>query len=220
MNISLGFYHDRLIGFTASFLLHVALFALGGVVFMRPIEYAVELGTGGLELSLVAAPAEPISEFSTTTQEPPKLIEEEPLNLESDDRALPQHDIEGQKLPKPRTSPHKGDGSSPVPGKDAATFYSAGGAIAETKPNYLRNPAPPYPWEAREKGWQGIIILKIDVDKSGNPTKVEKEKSTGYDILDEAALKAVRKWRFRPAQLGALPVDSSVRVPIRFQLES
>src|SRR3989338_2862847 len=100
---------------------------------------------------------------------------------------LPQHDIEEEKLP-PQIKEEQGE--------DAATFYSAGGAMAETKPNYLKNPAPPYPWEAREKGWQGVVILKIDVDKSGNPTKIEKEKSSGHDVLDESALKTIRRWRF------------------------
>ena len=166
------------------------------------------------------------------TEELPTPIEEEPLNTEPHEVSLPQHDIKERKLPKPKIKEerkqiqtvaafsYKGDGSSTIPGKDAVTFYSASGAVAEVKPNYLKNPAPPYPWEARQKGWQGVIILKIDVDTSGKPTKVEKEKSSGYDILDEAALKTVRKWRFRPAQLGALPVESLVRVPIRFILES
>ncbi len=225
--------NDRFKGISISFFAHLALFVYGGFVFAKPIEYAVEMGTGGVELSLVAAPAELVTEDHISMKESPKPVErEEPVIPEPNDMPLPQHDLEEQKSPEPKIPEEKkevqamantlfqGDGSSPIPGKDATTFYSAGGAITEVRPNYLKNQAPPYPWEARQRGWQGVIILKIDVDTSGKPTKVKKEKSSGYDILDESAVRTVRKWRFRPAQLGAIPIESTVRVPIRFQLET
>lgn len=224
---------DRFKGILISFFAHIALFVCGGFVFAKPIEYAVEIGTGGVELSLIAAPAEPVMEDQIAIEEPPEPVEQErPVIPQPEDMPLPQHDAEEQKSPEPKVpeekkevqaaanSLFKGDGSSPVPGKDATTFYSSSGAITEAKPNYLKNPAPPYPLEAREKGWQGIVILKVAVDKFGRPMQVEKEQGSGYVILDEAALKAVKKWRFRPAQLGAIPIKSSVRVPIRFQIEN
>lgn len=219
---------NKLIGFMTSFLLHVSLFFIGGFVFLKPIEYAVEFGNGGIEVSLIAAPAEPVvSEMAV--QEQPKTDQQESVSKDPDDVPIPQYQIEEQKLlqkveekKQPQTavdSPYKGDGSSPTPGKDKTTFYSSGGAMTDAKPDYLKNPAPPYPWEAREKGWQGVVILKVFVDKSGHSIKVEKEQSSGYGVLDESALTTIRKWRFRPATLGALPVKSWVRIPIRFSLE-
>lgn len=228
------FCNDKSIGFVSSFFMHVVLFLLSGFVFAKPIEYAVELGSGGIEVSLTAAPAEPFLEDQTIPKKLESVRQEEPAIPEPDDMPLPEDDVEKQKLQEPKdeikeekkeiqTAPgslYKGDGSSPIPGKDKTTFYSTGGAITEAKPNYLKNPAPAYPWEAREKGWQGVVILKVAVDKFGRPMQVEKEQGSGYMILDETALKTVKKWRFRPAQIGTIPIESSVRVPIRFQLEN
>jgi protein TonB len=44
--------------------------------------------------------------------------------------------------------------------------------------------------------------------------------SSGHALLDQAALKAIKSWRFRPARAGPLPIPSTVEVPIRFTLES
>jgi protein TonB len=202
--------NNRFKGISISFLVHIALFICGGFVLTKPIQYAVEMGNGGVELSLVAAPVESMTED-------PIAIEEIP-----NDTPFSQPDVEELKSKQIQTatnSPYKGDGSSSVSGKDNTTFYSAGGAITEAKPNYLENPAPPYPWEARQKGWQGVVILKVVVDTFGRPIQVDKEQGSGYVILDDTALKTVKKWRFHPAQLGSMPVKSTVRVPIRFQLE-
>lgn len=212
---------DRTMGITASSLLHISLFIFGGVALIKPIEYAVEAGSGGIEISLIAAPAEPVSSNKTVVQELPKPVEEEPIVKDPENTPLPQQDAGEQKQVQTAVdSEYKGDGSSVVPGRDSTTFYSQGGAITEVSPDYLKNPAPYYPWEAREKGWQGVVILKVSIDKSGRPIKVEKEKGSGYAVLDESAVKTVKSWRFRPAQVGALPVESSVRIPVRFELEN
>lgn len=223
------FLRDRSFGFTGSLVLHLLFLAAGSLVFAKPIEYAVEAGSGGLEVSLTAAPIEPAAD--ETLPEPPKAIEEPPpAPTEPDSMPLPRNDIEERKTapaeekketPQVQTaanSEQKGDGSSPVSGRDATTFYSAGGAITEAKPNYLKNPAPLYPRVARENGWEGVVVLKVSVDRTGRPTAVEKESGSGHDVLDQSALKTVRTWKFRPATLGALPVDSTVRVPVRFKL--
>ena len=214
MSLVIPFRNDKSIGFTASFLLHGALIFAGGFVFSNPAEYAVEAGSGGMEVSLIAAPSEPVA-IGTVAQKLPETVQEEAI---TEEQVLPKETTEKER--PAADSPYKGDGSSSIPGKDKTTFYSAGGAIAEAKPGYLKNPAPPYPWEARQKGWQGVVVLKVFIDKAGHPTRIEKEKSSGFDVLDEAALKTVGSWRFHPAQIGTLPVESSVRVPIRFELEN
>jgi protein TonB len=48
---------------------------------------------------------------------------------------------------------------------------------------------------------------------------VEVAQSSGSRVLDNAALKAVRKWRWEPARRGEEPVASTVRCRIRFELE-
>lgn len=87
-------------------------------------------------------------------------------------------------------------------------------------PDYKVNPKPRYPMLARRKGYEGTILLRVFVLESGGVGKVELEKSSGYEILDESALKAVKEWVFIPGKRDGEPVPSWVTVPIKFQLNS
>jgi len=84
---------------------------------------------------------------------------------------------------------------------------------------YLQNPPPVYPAQSRRTGEQGRVLLRVVVRPDGTPENVELRQSSGMARLDEAALDAVRKWRFVPARLGATPVTAAVIVPIVFSLE-
>ena len=84
---------------------------------------------------------------------------------------------------------------------------------------YLRNPAPRYPVAARRAGEQGTVTLKVRVGSSGLPLRVEVEKTSGAVRLDNAALDAVKQWRFVPARRGSTAIESWVLVPIVFRLE-
>ncbi len=90
----------------------------------------------------------------------------------------------------------------------------AGGSI----PAYAFNPKPVYPPAARRDGQEGKTLLLVEVLSNGRVGKVKVEKSSGYKLLDEAAVEAVRKWRFTPAKKGKTPVTAWARVPIEFSL--
>ncbi|MEZ4598194.1 MAG: energy transducer TonB [Syntrophotaleaceae bacterium] len=83
---------------------------------------------------------------------------------------------------------------------------------------YGTNPPPPYPLSARRRGWEGEVLLLIDVSASGRVRRVAVEKSSGFSILDEAAQRAVYQWRFNPARRNGHPVPGQVKVPVRFDL--
>jgi protein TonB len=57
------------------------------------------------------------------------------------------------------------------------------------------------------------------VNRHGRPQKIEINRSSGYEALDQAAQKAVEKWRFHPASAGDTKLESWVRIPIVFRLE-
>ena len=80
------------------------------------------------------------------------------------------------------------------------------------------NPRPRYPRLARVRGWEGRVVLLVTVDPKGTPATVEVEVSSGFASLDKAAVKAVRRWRFRPARLAGMSVTDTIRIPIRFEL--
>jgi len=90
----------------------------------------------------------------------------------------------------------------------------------EASPNYFQNPSPPYPELAKKMRQEGLVLLAVDVDREGLPTKVEIEKSSGYRMLDQSALSAVSRWKFQPGRIGDLPVESKVTVPVRFKLQT
>lgn len=101
---------------------------------------------------------------------------------------------------------------------DPVILPEKGAVIEEARVAYLTNPAPVYPWRAKQKKWQGTVILKVYVDKTGSVTKLMIEESSGYRILDESAFKTVEKWKFIPAKIGSLHFASTVQIPVRFQL--
>jgi len=85
--------------------------------------------------------------------------------------------------------------------------------------DYLHNPAPVYPPLARRMGQQGKVMLRVLVNADGTADKVELRMSSGANLLDNAALEAVKRWRFVPARQGSEPVTAWVLVPITFTLE-
>jgi protein TonB len=87
-------------------------------------------------------------------------------------------------------------------------------------PRYRFTPKPEYPGLATRRRWQGEVLLRALVDDQGGVTRVEVESSSGHDILDQAALKTVRRWKFDPAHDGQKNVSHEVFLPIRFELPS
>jgi protein TonB len=85
--------------------------------------------------------------------------------------------------------------------------------------DYLDNPAPAYPAISRRMGEQGRVMLRVHVEINGMPTSVAVRTSSGYERLDQAALEAVRRWKFVPAKLGDKTVAAYVVVPIAFNLK-
>lgn len=61
-------------------------------------------------------------------------------------------------------------------------------------------------------------MLKVLVSSQGTTLKVEVLNSSGYEILDKAAVGSVKNWRFSPAKHGDTPVDEWVQVPVAFSL--
>lgn len=83
---------------------------------------------------------------------------------------------------------------------------------------YLNNPSPAYPAVSRRLGETGKVLLRVLVSPLGAAERVEIHQSSGYDRLDQAALQAVRRWKFVPARQGDSAVAAAVIVPIDFQL--
>jgi protein TonB len=84
---------------------------------------------------------------------------------------------------------------------------------------YGTNPPPPYPTTARRRGWEGEVLLLVNVTAQGEVYNVTVNHSSGYQILDRAALNAVYRWEFQAAQKNGRAVSGQVMVPIRFSIK-
>ena len=84
---------------------------------------------------------------------------------------------------------------------------------------YLNNPRPAYPLAARRRGDQGTVLVRVVVKADGMAASVALDRSSGHPALDEAALGAVKSWRFVPARQGGQAVESPYVVPVVFKLE-
>lgn len=105
-------------------------------------------------------------------------------------------------------------------GKGSGTGRGSGrGGSAVASPKYGENPKPPYSLEARNKGWEGKVKLKVEVLPDGRVGEIELKESSGHEVLDQSALATVKKWRFIPARNGKVPISCWVIVPITFQLK-
>lgn len=82
----------------------------------------------------------------------------------------------------------------------------------------ISNPNPMYPPDAVQQGLEGRVVLSVTIAVSGSVTKVIVAESCGHQSLDQAALDAVRRWRFSPATRDGKPVEWTARLPIRFRL--
>ena len=78
---------------------------------------------------------------------------------------------------------------------------------------------PLYPPSARRLDQEGTVRVRILVDERGRASDVQVARSSGYDILDEAAVSAVRRWQFVPATENSRAVSAWTEVSVIFRLD-
>jgi len=95
---------------------------------------------------------------------------------------------------------------------------AAGSGVIFATPRYGENSLPAYPLLARRRGYAGVVVLSAEILTDGSVGRVEMKKPSGYELLDRAALAAVRGWKFSPGKRMGIPVTMWVDVPVRFEL--
>ena len=84
-------------------------------------------------------------------------------------------------------------------------------------PRALRTGDPEYTEEARLSKYQATTVLWMMLDSTGQPQLIRIVRAVGMG-LDDAAVEAVRKWRFKPAELNGRPVAVAINVEVNFRL--
>lgn len=173
---------------------------------------------------------------SPITPKAPSLIDEEDLIVEEKPKQKPvlldDEDEEEEPLktsapaptPKPQPATLK---SPPAPTGSASSAVTKKalsnnsvplqqGLLARSHTQLKQmagNPIPSYPKEALKKKWEGRIEVFYYVNPAGFVEKIQLKKSSGHSVLDNAALRALSRYRYQPGQEGW------VRHPVEFFLE-
>lgn len=186
-------------------------------------QEATDTGTTG-----EAADAEVPYAPEETLPEPPELADQEDVEPLPEVPALPAPRPDPQPRPKPKPTPRKiqrltkpvsKTGGSPHGSQTARGTVGAGGRKGGTGMSDAkrlgggRMPPPVYPASARRAGHTGTVVVEFIVGGNGSVISAYAKRSCPWPELNEAALKAVRRWRF-PAS-GA---TSKFIRPITFQL--
>jgi periplasmic protein TonB len=206
----------------AAMLCHGVLFGVAAVVLSHPSGNPRAPET--VEVEVVAARPDPIadaapaaaraSDSKPTLASPPPRIVRPQRRLATLDEPSAMAGLVG-----PAGDVVNPSVSAPPP---AAPVWlhpmESGGTAATAKPRYRTNPVPEYPIPSRRRREEGIVLLNVAVDESGKPSNISLNHSSGYPLLDRAAVDAVRRWTFEPARAGGVPMFSQVVVPVRFSL--
>jgi len=115
--------------------------------------------------------------------------------------------------PPPPPPPPEPKPKPPEPPKHTSTL--ADRAI----PKLVKRVNPTYPLSAKEEGVQGTVQLRLRVEKNGSVSNVRVSKSSGDRRLNDAAVAAVKKWKYEPAVQNGVPraVDTFASVSFRLQ---
>jgi protein TonB len=104
----------------------------------------------------------------------------------------------------------------PPPEPEGPVRFVVGGNI--TEPEKLSGPNPVYPEAARRARIQGVVVLECTIGKQGNVQDVKVLRPLPLG-LTEAAVDAVKKWKFKASTLNGKPVEVLYILTVRFNLQ-
>ena len=108
--------------------------------------------------------------------------------------------------------------NGPLVGQSSQTVAVAPTAVPGSKPPILLSKREPeYSEEARKAKYQGTVILSVEVDTDGVPQNIRVIRSIGLG-LDEKAIEAVQRWKFKPGTQDGNPISMRTEVEVQFRL--
>jgi periplasmic protein TonB len=207
-----------------SLLAHGAAFLLlSRVDFQLPMEVPPQLGKASVRLLpshevRSESSKRPIKEMPRPVVVPQEVDPIEVLVTEVPEPLAPERAVPVPAPPEPAMP-------VPQPTKKVAKISSVSSPASEASegavdelPQEAVNPAPPYPPEARAAGQEGRVWLRVKVDATGKVTAVSVYESSGYELLDDSAVRTVRRWVFYPAKRNGKPVPYEYLKPVRFTI--
>lgn len=77
---------------------------------------------------------------------------------------------------------------------------------------------PPYPYQARERGIEGVVQVRLLVNADGTVGQVQIVDARPKGMFEDAVMKSVPQWKFNPGKVEGKPVTSWVVTAVRFDL--
>jgi protein TonB len=175
------------------------------------IIYAMAVSLGIVEVPVIEKPLETVM-IETQIDEPkPVAPETPPVARTQPTVEVPPPEVPVIELPA--------ETAISVPPAPVPVESSPAPAVGEsTSLLVTRRIDPIYPPASRRADEQGNVRLRVLVDERGRPQDVQVAQSSGFSRLDEAAVKAVKRWVFAPAMQDAVPVPTWTQVSVVFQL--
>ncbi|HEY3761759.1 MAG TPA: TonB family protein [Verrucomicrobiae bacterium] len=216
------------ISFCVSIALHVLILGALGVFKFHPAEIR-QRGNDPLALTIVATPTEstplPTVKIIAPTPLPSTPVKTAPPKEFPTPVALPPRPAIAISQPEPVKVVEK-PAAQPAPHADITLLKSdehspdvQAQPPIKAQPDYLKNPEPVYPEAAWRRHEQGLVLLTVGITADGRVEHIEVKKSSGFPLLDKAALDAVHDWEFEPARLGPVALASEIEVPVRFEIK-
>lgn len=89
-----------------------------------------------------------------------------------------------------------------------------------TRPTFATRPSPvKYPKIAKRRGIEGQVMIEVWIDKNGKQVRQSLVKSSGTQVLDKAALDAIKRWQFSSHTVDGQAIAHRVQIPVRFKLD-
>lgn len=210
------------LSFASSSLAHGALIVgIGGL--HTPASVQVQPAPTSMELIL--SKGENTQGFGLPKEKKQKAVVKKKTPIKEEIKTIPSSKITAATISKkeiktkqPQQQKNKPTQARAVPGHDIGP-QQTGTNLKTHGPCIDQNFPPKYPRWARRQGFEGTTLLNVSISKEGKAQKVEVQTSSGHLILDNAAIKAVKKWKFYPAKKVGLSVPSQLLVPVVFQIK-
>lgn len=181
--------------------------------------------TAAVQPARASAPDEPVPDVPPPEperppeSEPPKELPPELDALKLPEPAPERPPVETPVVEPPKEESRKEPPRPPVAASAPAPVVAPRQARVDAPPRPRKSIKPDYPKGARLRGEQGDVQLEIEVTASGAVGEVKVVSSSGYQELDEAAVKAVKAAHFTPAKRGRQSVSSTAKITLTFKLK-
>ena len=183
----------------------------GAIIYALLVALGVAPAPPMVPDNLIVVNLRPPEKIDNTPPPPPVTIEAPPVEVINPVVELTYTPPTVISLPPPQPVPAV---PRVVPPPTPPVVFTPARAIAAS------HTIPEYPFVSRRLREQGTLRLKLTVDEKGLVTQAVVVNSSGFERLDEAAVKWVKaQWRYTPAMQGTKPVPSTADAIVEFKLQ-